>query len=96
MSFVIILRALTLVSLRTLKSLRTLGTRAQIKAPICRQSAAGTTLGKNTRDGLYFRTAHCGYFLLAEVDAVLSRQITADLQHTPHNHYLSCRTDFLL
>ena len=34
------LRALTLVSLRTLGSLRSLGTRAKIKAPICRQSGA--------------------------------------------------------
>ena len=46
----LILRALTLVSLRTLESLRSLGTRAQIKAtprtyPICRQSGAFTRLG---------------------------------------------------
>ena len=34
MPFVIILRALSLVSLRTLGSLRSLGTRAQIKAPL--------------------------------------------------------------
>ena len=33
MSFIIILRALSLVSLRTLGSLRSLGTRAKIKAP---------------------------------------------------------------